>query len=621
MYESCPFFAVILLEMRNGMKKSGIKGEKLRWLLPVGIFVFGILIWSGVVYKSRINNQTRVREMATLNAVSYAERMVSDLREGIGITDALEEIVISESGKVDKFQEVAQDMMTDAIQSIQLAPDGIVTEIYPEKGNESGKINLLQDEKRGEVTRYGRDHDMTIMQGPFPLNQGGLGIAIRNPVYIQQENGAVTFWGFTITIIRVPEIFSDSVEALNSFGYEYALYKTASPLSSEYEEIYSSGQELINPVVYVFELGGCSWKLEVMPAEGWNKGSHTTALFLAGLLVVSLLTGLTVALLVLEQRRRNLERLATTDALTGLLNRSGFDEQVNRYLEKYPEEHCVGMEMDIDDFKFINDMYGHSTGDKALQHMAETMKETFPHDAILGRSGGDEFWIILKNTTNEQAREKIERFTRMNRTFLNGNETHPFYISLGYAEYPVQGDNPTSLLRSADRALYEVKLRGKHGCQAYDNNFQAVRRSQLGFALKDVSEHLPGAFLIYKADREDDRLLFANKEMIQLADCKDMDDFLEFTKHQFRNLIHPEEQQAVEQSIWEQIQAGEEGNNDYVQFRLATKDGLYKTVLDHGRIVDNSYYGKVFYVLLMDWKFLQNHYMDEGVDFDSRKEI
>ena len=157
------------------MKQSGTKREKLKWLLPVAIFAFGILIWSSVVYKSHVTNQERVREMASLNAVSYSERMISDLREGISITDALEEIVISENGKVDKFQEIAADMMTDSLQSIQLAPDGIVTEIYPKKGNEAGKINLLQDEKRGEVTRYGRDHDMTILQGPFSIEPGRIG--------------------------------------------------------------------------------------------------------------------------------------------------------------------------------------------------------------------------------------------------------------------------------------------------------------------------------------------------------------------------------------------------------------------------------------------------------------
>lgn len=74
--------------------------------------------------------------------------------------------------------------MTDYIQSIQIAPDGVVSEIYPEAGNEAGKIDLINDESRGEICRYGRDNDLVTMQGPFNLKQGGIGIAIRNPVYL-----------------------------------------------------------------------------------------------------------------------------------------------------------------------------------------------------------------------------------------------------------------------------------------------------------------------------------------------------------------------------------------------------------------------------------------------------
>ena len=92
-----------------------------------------------------------------------------------------------------------------------------MTEIYPEKGNEAGKIDLIHDEKRGPVVNYGIEHDMVIMQGPFELKQGGQGIAIRNPVFLQTETGEKKFWGLTIAIIRVPEIFSHSVDALNHY--------------------------------------------------------------------------------------------------------------------------------------------------------------------------------------------------------------------------------------------------------------------------------------------------------------------------------------------------------------------------------------------------------------------
>ena len=116
------------------------------------------------------------------------------------------------------------------------------------------------------------------------------------------------------------------------------------------------------------------------------------------------------------------------------------------------------------------------------------------------------------------------------------------------------------------------------------------------------------AFLIYKADPEDDHILFANRELIQYAGCKDMDEFLSYSGHSFRSLIRPDEQKAVEESIWKQISSGESGTNDYVQFHFVKKDGTCHPVLEHGRIVENTYYGNVFYVLIMDCELLDTHY-------------
>ena len=79
--------------------------------------------------------------------------------------------------------------MSDCIDSVQLAPDGVVTDIYPAEGNEVGKIDLIHDKDRGEISCYARDHHTFISQGPFELKQGGYGIAVRNPVYLNDENG------------------------------------------------------------------------------------------------------------------------------------------------------------------------------------------------------------------------------------------------------------------------------------------------------------------------------------------------------------------------------------------------------------------------------------------------
>ena len=87
-----------------------------------------------------------------------------------------------------------------------------------------------------------------------------------------------------------------------------------------------------------------------------------------------------------------------------------------------------------------------------------------------------------------------------------------------------------------------------------------------------------------------------------------MDEFFDYTKRSFRNLINEPEQKAVEESIWKQINANGGQENDYVKFSLVRKDGTKVKVFDHGRIVENIYYGRVFYVLLMNEKQLNLHY-------------
>ncbi len=584
------------------------KNHNKKLMLPILIFLVGCLVLTVVLYHSYRSNYKQVRNVTALNATTYAERLQNDMNRGVAITDTLEEIAISENGEIDNFQKVARDLMADSIQSIQIAPDGVVTDIYPEAGNEAGKIDLMHDESRGEICRYGRDKNIVTMQGPFDLKQGGQGIAIRNPVYLEGADGSPVFWGFTIVIIRVPEIFTESIQALTKFGYDYSLTKTVSPLSDDTEIVSSSGNIMKNPITFEFEFCGSLFDFEVMPADGWSHGWNVFPQLFLGICVILLLTGLTVVILVIERHRDTLKKMAITDPLTGLLNRKGFDEQLKKVMQGDLHIHCVGIQMDIDDFKFINDMYGHVVGDAALKSLAQDMQSYFNDNSILCRNGGDEFSVILVDTTEEEARKKIEHFTLQPRHITYNGGEHPFYISLGYAEYPKDCEDVLKLIRCADMALYAVKLHGKHNCSRYRGDYKIQHRSQLGFALQDVSKNLPGAFLIYIADPENDDILFANRELIELAGCSDFDDFLDYTDRRFRNLIHPDERDSVETSIWEQIDAKTSGNNDYVRFHFAKKDGTYLPVLDHGRIVENRYYGNVFYVLIMDCALVESYY-------------
>ena len=446
------------------------------------------------------------------------------------------------------------------------------------------------------------------MQGPFELKQGGYGIAVRNPVYLEDENGKKSFWGFTIVILKVPEIFSDSVEALSNFGYKYSLQKCASPWDDTYEWVYGSREALNDPVIYDFDVYGGKWRLEILPKSGFYNNNYLIYMFIGGVIIVLLLTGLTAALISINENRKNFKRLAVTDTLTGIYNRLGFNRQVEQYMRQNPQKHCVVAMLDIDDFKLVNDVYGHAAGDGVLQKLAESMKQYFSKDVILGRNGGDEFSIFMPDCTAVEVKPFLKKFTEETRNFYCKGEVHTFTISLGFAEYPVLADDCSKLMRCADMALYEVKMRGKNGCMAYREGEQVKSRAKLGFAMKDIINNLPGAFIVYRADKENDEILLANSELLRLTGCKNMDELLAYTGKSFCNLIRPDEQESCQKSIWSQINGGH--SNDYIFFHMRKADGKYISVLDHGRIVDSVHNGRVFYVMIMDLKSLQRHYGD-----------
>ena len=582
---------------------------KKKTIVPLIVFLLGICLVGLIVYKIDSHETEQQHIKAQLNATTYGERIKNEITNGIAITDALKQVLISENGKINQFDTIAENIMSDVIESIQLAPDGNVTDIYPSEGTEASKIDLLQDKDCSKISCYARDNHVIITQGPFDLKRGGCGIAVRNPVYLKDENNQEYFWGFTIVILRVPDIFSDAISALSDFGYEYRLSKTDAPWSDTYKVVYQSDDQLTPTVSYGFTIGEEHWTLEVAPESGWRNlkllvivGGMFTA-------VVLLFSGLTRVWLVSKENKNKFQILAHTDSLTDIYNRYGFDELAERMITKNPKTHFVAALLDIDDFKFINDIYGHVYGDRALKSLTDSMKAFFPKTTLLGRNGGDEFCILLPDHTYKEAGELLLQFTKLPKTFSCKGKEYPFFISLGYAEYPTFASSRSQLMRCADAALYEIKLHGKNGCMAYREGLRSGVRKQLGFAFKDISEHLPGAFIIYRADKDDDELLYANHEFLQMTGYKNIDELFSLTKKSFHNLIREDEQQQIETSIWKQIDAG--NNNDYIHFHLRKADGSYLSVLDHGRIVDSQQYGRVFYVLFMDWEAMHVHYSDK----------
>jgi diguanylate cyclase (GGDEF)-like protein len=160
--------------------------------------------------------------------------------------------------------------------------------------------------------------------------------------------------------------------------------------------------------------------------------------------------------------QRELLRLATTDPLTGLCNRRGFFEQATEACARVvpPDGSLSAIILDIDNFKHINDSYGHETGDEAIRACADAARM---QEALTGRLGGDEFALLLEEKSLPQAIEIGEdlRQRLAGRPFDTGKDRITLTWSVGVGEGK-PGDTVDEILARADAALYDAKFGGRN---------------------------------------------------------------------------------------------------------------------------------------------------------------
>lgn len=174
-----------------------------------------------------------------------------------------------------------------------------------------------------------------------------------------------------------------------------------------------------------------------------------------------------------------LRKHASRDPLTGLYNRNAFKESVNEYARRAHEEGGLAalIMLDIDDFKNINDTYGHVFGDAVLCMYADEIKKIFRSDDVISRLGGDEFVIFIKNiNSKELAMRAAEKLCVGIRSWrVEGNCSFESSCSVGVSIYPDHGDDFQALYEKADAAQYNAKKNGKNHCCIYGSYSSGVK--------------------------------------------------------------------------------------------------------------------------------------------------
>ncbi len=169
----------------------------------------------------------------------------------------------------------------------------------------------------------------------------------------------------------------------------------------------------------------------------------------------------------IEQAQKKIAKMATTDELTGLYNRRYFIEALNRELSRagrYKTTLGLGM-IDVDNFKKVNDTYGHPAGDRVLCEISSRLTKCIRESDIPGRYGGEEFAVILPRSSEKQTRVVCERFRKLTagKTFEHGHAQFNLTVSIGFSIYDNSKLSSTeALIAAADQALYQAKREGKN---------------------------------------------------------------------------------------------------------------------------------------------------------------
>jgi|GEM_PF-1352458 len=243
---------------------------------PIGgaVLLFAVFLGAGAFFVHQVEQGRRHeqrRNVAQL-AVGAAHSLEHQISSSLSATYALAAI-LRQAGTIKDFDALAAEMIRiyGGINSLQLAPGGVITTIYPRAGNEKAiGHNLLQDPLRRTEALRAVESRQLALAGPFELRQGGVGAIGRLAVFVPDGVGGERFWGFVNVMMRLPDLLAASnLETLERGGCRYELTRL-NPDTGRWESIAHSDGPLQAPVESTIDVPNGKWKLAVAPKNGWQ---------------------------------------------------------------------------------------------------------------------------------------------------------------------------------------------------------------------------------------------------------------------------------------------------------------------------------------------------------------
>lgn len=265
----------------------------------------------------------------------------------------------------------------------------------------------------------------------------------------------------SLTIAFLSVLLTDTYESSYKFLFVLVIISTSIECNMKTNLTISSLSAVIVLVI----------DLVCAPAIGVNSYFESDLVLACVFLIISWTIGFYVDLG--KKHIDSLANLANTDGLTGLNNhRFFYDALAEQVKQSKTEGKALSLLfIDIDDFKYYNDLYGHQKGDKVIKTLAELMKKTLPEKSIIARYGGEEFSILLPGSGEGQAMQEAEKLRRVVHEYeFEGEENLPgstLTISIGVSSLNTKIKSEAELLKCADDACYRAKFLRKNRVEAY----------------------------------------------------------------------------------------------------------------------------------------------------------
>lgn len=293
---------------KNQMIKKDNTSKQIRiYCLVVGIISFFIVSVCGQLLNRNTVNEEKMR--AAFTAETTVNRIRSQLNRYLDVSEFFQNIIGSGHQMDSKeFQALSQMISDDSqiIKVIEQAPDGVVKDIYPLKGNEAAfGIDMLNNPARKYEANLAMKSGQYTIAGPYELNQGGLGSLLFEPIYITDKSGEKSFWGFSILVLDWNRFLEElELDKLTDASYCYQMWKKDG--NSGKKTIIAQGGDAIHKgaVQISCKVPNDTWYFEIIPHTGWVTVKQQALVFLVAVSIAVLATAICYLMLHRKQREK-----------------------------------------------------------------------------------------------------------------------------------------------------------------------------------------------------------------------------------------------------------------------------------------------------------------------------